>query len=157
MLPELSETKIITWNLLVFEKTTKYNMILGRDLLQDLGILLNFKDQTITWEEVSIPMRDPNTLMEENFVIHESEILYEATERTKRILEAKYEAVTLQEIIDGCDHLNSDEKQELIFLLENFKDLFDGSMGTWKGEKLNIEVKEGVEPYHARAFLIPKS
>jgi len=54
MLPELSETKIITWNLHVFKKTTKYDMILGRDLLQDLGILLNFKDQTITWEEVSL-------------------------------------------------------------------------------------------------------
>jgi len=155
MLPELSETKIITWNLLVFRKTTKYDMILGRDLRQYLGILLNLKDQTITWEEVSIPMRDPNTLMEESYVIHESEILYEATKRTKQILEAKYEPVTPQEIIDGCDHLNSDEKQELLVLLEKLKDLFNGSLGTWKGEKLSIEVKGDAKPYHARAFPIP--
>jgi len=61
-------------------------------------------------------MWDPNTLMEESYVIHESEILYEATERTKRILDAKYEPVTPQEIINGCDHLNADEKQEWLVL-----------------------------------------
>jgi len=102
-------------------------------------------------------MRDPDSSMEEGYAIHESEILYEATERTKHILEAKYESVTPQEIIDGCDHLSDNEKQELLVLLEKFKDLFDGSLGTWKGEKLQIEVKEGAKPYHARAFPIPKS
>jgi len=30
-------------------------------------------------------------------------------------------------------------------------------LGTWKGVKLNIEVKEGAKPYHAREFPIPKS
>jgi len=43
MLPELSETRIITWKLHVFKKTTKYDMILGRDLLQDLKILYTSK------------------------------------------------------------------------------------------------------------------
>ena len=102
-------------------------------------------------------MRDPDSSMEDGYAIHESEILYEATERTKCILEAKYKPVTPQEIIDGCDHLRDNEKQELLVLLKNFKDLFDGSLGTWKGEKLHIEIKEGAKPYHARAFPIPKS
>jgi len=95
--------------------------------------------------------------MEEIHVIHESEILYGSTERTKRILEAKNEPVTLQEITNGCDHVISDEKQELLIVLEKFNDLFDGSLGTWKGEKLSIEVKEEARPYYARAFPIPKS
>jgi len=123
MLPELSETKIITWNLHVFNETTKYDMTIGRDLLQDLGILSMLKDQFITWEDISIPMRDPNTSTEESYIIHESEILYEAMKRTKQILEAKYEPVTPQEIINGCDHLDSEEKQELPVLLEKLKDL----------------------------------
>jgi len=41
--------------------------------------------------------------------------------------------------------------------LETFKDLFDGSLGTWLGDDLSIELKEGVKLYHARAFPIPKS
>jgi len=135
----------------------KYDLIIGRDLLQALGILLDFKNQTITWDEITIPMKDPEASMEEGYKIHESPVLYEATERTKQILEAKYEAVTPQQIVDGCVHLKEEEKEELLLLLENFKDLFDGSLGSWKGEALNIEVKDDVKPYHARAFPIPKS
>jgi len=157
MFPELSETKIITWNLHVFEQSTRYDLIIGRDLLQDLGILLDFKNQTVTWDEVTVPMRDPDTTIEDGYQIQESEILYEATERTKRILDAKYEAVTPQQIVDGCDHLTQKEKEELLPLLEKFKELFDGSLGSWKGEKLSIEVKAEAKPYHARAFPIPKS
>ena len=32
-------------------------MILGRDLLNELGIVLNFNDKTITWEKAQITMR----------------------------------------------------------------------------------------------------
>ncbi len=35
--------------------------------------------------------------------------------------------------------------------------MFDGSLGSWKVEVLNIEVKDDANPYHGRAFLIPKS
>jgi len=94
MFPELSETKIINWKLQVFKNTLKYNLIIGRDLLQALGIFLDFKNQTITWDEITIPMTDPDVSMEEGYEIHESPVLYEATEGTKQILEAKYEAVT---------------------------------------------------------------
>jgi len=41
-------------------------------------------------------------------------LLYEATERTKWILEAKYEAVTPQQIVHGCKHLKKKEKEELL-------------------------------------------
>jgi len=54
---------------------------------------------------------------------YETEILYEATKRTKQISEATYEPATPQEIINGCDHLNSEEKQELFVLLDKLKDL----------------------------------
>jgi len=121
-------------------------MIIGRDLLQDLGILSNFKDHTMTWEKVSLLMRDHNTLIEEIYVVHESEILYEATERTKWILEATYEPVTPQEIINCCDHLSSEESKNCLSFLQSLEIFFDGSLGTCKGENLNIEVKEGAKP-----------
>jgi len=119
-------------------KTAKYDLITGQELLQDLGILLDFKNQTVTWDEVTIPMRDPDISLEEGFQIHESEILFEATECTKQILEAKYEAVTPQQIVDACVHLTDEEKVELLTLLEKFQDLFDGSLGRWKGENLVV-------------------
>jgi len=41
--------------------------------------------------------------------------------------------------------------------LTEFKELFDGTLGTWKDQQINIETKEGAKPYHAKAFPIPKS
>jgi len=56
-------------------------------------------------------------------------VLYEATEQTKQILYAKNGAVTPQQIVDGFEHWNSEERKELLELLEKFRDLFDRSLG----------------------------
>ena len=37
------------------------------------------------------------------------------------------------------------------------KDLFDGTLGQWKGAPYDIELKRGVDPYHARSYPIPKA
>jgi len=59
MLPELSETKLIEWNMhIVNSKTMNYDIIIGRDMLEELGILIiDFKSKLITWDEISVPMR----------------------------------------------------------------------------------------------------
>ena len=80
----------------------------------------------------------------------------EATERIKRILDAKYEPANLDELEQECKHLSPAEQSGLKDLLEQNKDLFDGSLGHWKGEKYHIELKEGAKPYHAKAYPIPK-
>ena len=81
----------------------------------------------------------------------------EATARTTRILDAHYEAADIDQIISSCQNLDTKQKQQLKELLEEYKDLFDGTLGSWKDQQINIELKEGVQPYHARAFPIPKS
>ena len=37
----------------------KYDLIIGQDLLQAQGILLDFKNQAVTWDKITIPMKDP--------------------------------------------------------------------------------------------------
>ena len=34
--------------------------------------------------------------------------------------------------------------------------MFDGTLGTWEGSDYNIELKPDAQPYHARAFPIPR-
>jgi hypothetical protein len=46
--------------------------------------------------------------------------------------------------------------KKLLNLLTKYKTIFDGTLGLWKGEKLDIELKPGVSPYHAKSFPIPK-
>ena len=37
-------------------------MILGHDIMSELGITLNFKDQTMTWDDSTINLKDPVSL-----------------------------------------------------------------------------------------------
>ena len=44
----------------------------------------------------------------------------------------------------------------LLELLTNYEPLYDGTLGAWKTMPVSFELKEGVRPYHGRAFPIPK-
>ena len=49
--PELDPTKIVNWKFHVDDSETpnpRYDLIIGRDLLTELGIVLNFANQTIS-------------------------------------------------------------------------------------------------------------
>ena len=53
-------------------------------------------------------------------------------------------------------HLADDQREDLLFLLKKYESLFDGTLGTWKGEDYDhIELRSDAIPYHARAFPIP--
>ena len=56
-LPELNHTAVINAEFHVTLQKSTYEIILGRDLLRSLGLNFNFKENTITWEHVSIDMK----------------------------------------------------------------------------------------------------
>ena len=87
---------------------------------------------------------------------HEPKSTEEATERTVRILDAKYEKADLQSVVDDCEHLSNSEKNKLLELLQEFEELFDGTLGDWTTEPVSFEVKNGATPYRGRAFPVPK-
>ena len=74
----------------------------------------------------------------------------------KKILDAKYEAADLKEICRDQPELSRDEQDRLLRLLLKYESLFDGTLGTWTGSKVDVELNEGAEPYHARAFPLPR-
>jgi hypothetical protein len=43
------------------ESSSTYDMIMGRDLLEELAIIINFNDHTVTWDTDTIPMKDRDT------------------------------------------------------------------------------------------------
>jgi hypothetical protein len=43
------------------ESSSTYDMIMGRDLLGELGIIMNFTDHTVTWDTDTIQMKDRET------------------------------------------------------------------------------------------------
>jgi hypothetical protein len=140
-------------------------MILGRDIMRELGITLDFKDQTMMWDDSTVNMKDPDTLLDlldpvNDFYWNEDlnlmEALQEASAHLKKILDAKYEAADLDKVVRACEYLDSNEQQQLLALLHKYEHLFDGTLGTWNNEPYDIELKDGAKPYHSWPFLIPK-
>jgi predicted aspartyl protease len=152
-----SKFVVIEWDINVSSSNLgAYDMIMGRDILQGLGIKFDFTDLTIEWDGVAIPMRDTDSMNKEMFYIHEPDSIADATERVKKILDAKYEKANLHEVAQDAEHLSETERQELLRFLQTYEDLFDGSLGKWNMGAYDIELRPDATPYHARAFPIPQ-
>mgnify|MGYP006200624585 CR=1 FL=1 len=151
MLPEFFDQRVIEFSYHVTTTKSRYQLIVGRDLLQELGISLDFKRQVMQWEDAEVPMKDVDCTLQTTFFIKESAAVQEATERITRILDAKYQPANLEEVVQKSTHLSESQQEGLLKLLKKYSSLFDGTLGKWKGEPYHIELKEGSTAYHARA------
>jgi len=145
-LPELDDSKTIEWKVYVDEctdpSTSNYDMIIGTEILEELKIDLKFSERIITWGNASTPMKDRDTFLNQDlmeFYIYaiESTTIQEATDRMKRILDAKYEKADLDKTVNDITYLNNEEKSQLLNLLKEYEYLFDGMLGIWNIEPLN--------------------
>jgi hypothetical protein len=62
--PEINLKKQISWEFHVDDRSVSsstYDMIIGRDLLGESGIIMNFNNHSVTWDTDTIPMKDRNT------------------------------------------------------------------------------------------------
>jgi len=74
-----------------------------------------------------------------------------------KTLDANYQKADFQVVLqDSCTHLISTKKGKLLNLLKKFEHLFDGTLGHWRTKPVSFQLKDGVIPYHGRAFPIPK-
>jgi hypothetical protein len=63
----------------------------------------------------------------------------------------------LQSVVrDNCKHLSADHQKKVLQLLRKYESLFGGTLGDWKTKLFSFQLKEGVSPYHGRAFPVPK-
>jgi hypothetical protein len=143
-----------------------FDLILGTKTLNELGIILNFKQKMITIDEIELPMRSieqlptsrKRALTFSNSLARSKEpsSTEQATQRVIRILDANYKKADLQSIVDtNCLHLSSQDQNLLLKLLSDFEPLFDGTLGDWKTTPVAFDLKEGAKPYHGRTFPIP--
>ena len=84
--------------------------------------------------------------------------MLEATKHLIEILDAKYEKANLRAITkaDCLNHLSETERNKLLQLLQEYEELFDGTLGDWDCNLVSLQLKEGAQPYHGRPFPIPK-
>jgi hypothetical protein len=130
--------------------------------------VLDFKEKTITIDEILLPMRNINNLQLKSSISRalklntsfsqEPASTQGATKRVGEILDAKYAKADLPVIVrDNCKHLNPSERESLLSFLLKFEQLFlDGVLGEWNLMPVSIQLKEGAKPFHGRPKPIPK-
>jgi hypothetical protein len=105
-MPEFHRDMVIEWDINVSSMNLGANdMIIGRDILQGLGIKFDFVSNTVEWDGAVIPMSDTDSLEDEAFYIQEPEAVTSSVDRIKHILDAKYERANLGEIAQSVEHL----------------------------------------------------
>jgi hypothetical protein len=144
-----------------------YNLIIGKQTLYDIGAVLDFKEKTITIDDILLPMRNINNLQLKSSISRalevnsnfawEPESKRNATKCMVGILEAKYDKADLPSIVkNDYVHLSTPHWNSLLTLLLKYKEVFDGTLGDWKLLPVSFELKEGAKPYHGRPYPIPK-
>jgi hypothetical protein len=120
-------------------------MIMGQDLLGELGIIMNFNDHSVTWDTDTIPMKDRDTctlssveaLIEAYMIANEPQTLRDEYSRATKILDAEYKQVSasLDDVIKTCENLHVEEQHQLKTLLQKYEHLFDGTLGEFNMEQ----------------------
>jgi hypothetical protein len=144
-----------------------YGLIIGKQTLHDIGAVLNFKERTITIDDILLPTKNMNNLQLKSSIsralklnfsyAQEPESTRNTTKHMVEILDAKYDKADLPSIVkNNGAHLSMPHRNLLLALLLKYEDLVDGILWDWKLPPVSIELKDGAKPYHGRPYPIPK-
>ena len=131
-----------------------------------MGVVLDFKEKSITIDQISLKMKDLHDFLDSKSLMDllklkvppEPTSTCEATNHAVEILDTTYEKANLAKVVhDHCHHLSSQQKNKLLRLLIEFEPLFDGTLGDFKTDPVSFQLKEGISPYHERAYPVPHS
>jgi hypothetical protein len=130
-LPEFHEGKDISWNMYAGESDARfdsYDMIIGRDLLHELGIDLLFRLGVMKCNNATVPMTSQlrrtniDDFEDEIFSMHDPTTTDAA--RIQEIVDVKYAPADINEMFSKCNHLTNNERSDLKMLLQKFKTLW---------------------------------
>ena len=152
-LPEMDKNRNIDQQkALVFQaETCTYDVIVSADFLTKTGIEVKYSMGTIEWFENELPLCDPHTLNDKDYVAiaevieHQQEVeffgmdWYDPTCYATEILDAKYEKVPIDDVVNQLENLNAQQKADIKQDLSEFTKLFDGTQGVYPHRKFHIE------------------
>ncbi len=158
MLPKFHKHRVVEWEVYVDDSKSNvsvYDMIIGRDLMEAIGLDLLISENLMRWDNATVPRRDsswfegttPNPFRNDLFSMHDPVTSEE--ERIQRILDIKYVPADLDKIVQGSTHLLEEDQKALRDILAKYEDIFDGSFSTWITKPIELELCPEAKPYHA--------
>jgi transposase InsO family protein len=144
-----------------FSIACRYDMIVGRDICLEMGIIINFQDHVMTWDDAVVPMKTypnkPSSLNEPSMLAqivlnHMESDLEEHDNYVSEILPSQYAKQDVKAIAQAQEHLSHQQRDDLQALLLEFPTLFDGKLKKFKGPKVHLEIDPTAKPHRSRAY-----
>jgi hypothetical protein len=139
-------------------------MIIGRYLISELNLVLDFDTQCITWDGIDQPrksqggglqretthkediysalMAPASTIFQDDYdATCEPEHIHAANKRQTRIFDANCEAADLSEIIKCISTIDNIKTNNLLGMLRKYEHLFDGTLGNFETSEVTLNLK----------------
>ena len=147
------------------DKLGLYDFIFGRDYMTRYGINLMFGEKVIQWDGMRMPMKsvedvqqtltnyseeiyadlngemstgDPCSVIEEMWESHAAQ----------QIMDSKYDKMDTLRVAKDQKHLSEKEQEQLYNLFQEYTDLFEGKLGEWPDEEVDVQLRADAVPYH---------
>ena len=78
------------------------------------------------------------------------------TERMVKILHSNYARAYLNQIYNNATQTNYGYITLLLSFIKDFEDLFDGTLGDWATDTVNLELKIYYIPFNSRYYPVPR-
>ena len=133
--PKLSSRKIINHRFHVDNNKRElgigYDMIIGRDLMIQIGLTVDFKHQVLQWDGANVHMKYPSSFLGQSDLTKcemrevvmqaaEPDSAREATEQMVKIIDSTYAKADFKQVVDNTSQMNDEEITLLLSLLEYF-------------------------------------
>jgi hypothetical protein len=163
-LPQFTRKRQVSSTFHLFEKRNedKYDIILGRDFLQAIGLIIDYSASQFTWDNISVTMV-PSGYWTREKVKCVAKTWNKSTDEAvdeiylTEILPAEYKPVNIEDVIREQIHLSVEEQRQLQNVLFEFQGLFKGQCGKYNGDPVSLELIPGSTPYYGKPFSIPKA
>jgi len=140
----------------------QYDLIIGMDLLQVLGIQIDCATKTVTWQDMRIPFRPSNYFDIASFTLEADDDLStveaaaKAGYKSSTILHSKYDQVSPHVVAQQQKHLSVRQQEQLANVLKKFDKLFNGKLDKFPGREVHLDLLPDAKPFSCRPYPVPK-
>jgi hypothetical protein len=141
-------------------------MIIGCNMLRAMGLIVDLKDNSMTWDNVVVAMKmypkkpplpnEPSIVSQMILNLVEDDLITTDEYLSSHILQSKYEPSNIRQIAQGQKQLTPSQRDELEEILLKFPKFFSGGLGKFNGEKIHLDLDPTVPSVASRAHAVPE-
>jgi Reverse transcriptase (RNA-dependent DNA polymerase) len=164
-LPEFLSTQRVSGPIRAFvmnNNESQYDLIIGMDVMQILGIDIHNSTKTIVWDTLRVPFK-PEDYFKGAFPHSLIDAMMGSPDpadtdgyKSKTIKSSSYEQHDPHVVAQQQKHLTPSQRQDLAVLLSNYPKLFSGKLGRYPHRKVHLELRKDAQPARCRPHPVPK-